>query len=191
MNATYSYTTPSTPVVTEAEVCAALMMPEGLHTSRINAIIAGVTVWVEKVIGRSFINRTVTLKLDKWPCKEVIHLPYPPYVSVVSFSYIDSNGDSQDLVANTDYEAKLTGDEGRVVVAPGASWPSVKSDKYEPITLTYTAGFGSAASDVPQHYKELIIRESVMAFNDGQLDDSYGEKRLRHFKNYFDYHAND
>ena len=72
----------------------------------------------------------------------------PPLQSVTSLAYNDQNGDSQTLTADVDYEVDIYSTPGRVFPTYSNSWPSTQGHKND-VTLTYKAGYGDAASNVP------------------------------------------
>lgn len=177
--------------VTTAEVKSSLRIDHSVQDTMLASMIKAATRQAEKDLDRSIINRTLELKFDYWPTCGEIHLPKPPFQSVSSVAYIDTNGDSQTLVEDTDYEVKLSGDSGRVVVAPGKSWPSVKSDKKEVITVTLVAGYGALADNVPDDIKQAIIAKVDIMYSKGEIGEDTYNMLIENTKHYFDYHIND
>lgn len=186
----YISTLPATDPITEAELEAALRLSSGFDNATISRLVPASARQVETDTDRSLITRTITGKLDHWPTEGVIHLPKPPFISVTSVKYFDTNGAEQTLVENTDYEVKVTGDSGRIVVAPSVSWPSVKSDKKEVIEIVYQAGYGDASA-VPDDLKEACIKWGVWAYSNGAIDDFLYKKMVFLRKNFFNYNKND
>lgn len=187
----YISTDPAADPITEAELEAALRISSGFDNATISRLVPAATRQVETDTDRSLINRTITGKLDHWPSDGVIHLPKPPFQSVTSVKYYDTSGTQQTLVENTDYEVKMSGDSGRLVVAPSVSWPSVQSDKSEPIEIIFVAGYGDAASDVPDDLREACIKIGVSLYSNGAIDDFLYKKIVWSMKHYFDYNKND
>ncbi len=102
---------------------------------------------------RNFINATVTLKLDHWPCGPIF-LPLPPSVSVTSIYYLDSDGTSTEW-ASSKYIHDSIGEPGRIALAENESYPTL-DERIQPITVTYIAGYGTAASDIPRELQVAI-----------------------------------
>jgi len=100
---------------------------------------------VEAFLGRQLITRTWALKLDEFP--EVIVLPRPPAQSITSIAYLDTDGDSQTLSSAT-YQLYESNAVWRVAPAYSESWPSTRPQP-DAVTVTYAAGYGDAATDVP------------------------------------------
>ncbi len=103
---------------------------------------------------RAYINQTITLKLDKFPSNGIIELPRPPLSSVTSIKYWDSDGVQQTVTAS-DYVVDTTSEPGRIGLATGKSWPTPRGEIGD-IEIIYVAGYGTAASDVPEGAKQAI-----------------------------------
>lgn len=118
--------------------------------------------------GLSFITQTRRLKLDAFPsCSPYhIYLPFGPVIAIsgsdsatptntLGVSYTNDDGGTTSLVLNTDFYLDSHSDIPRL--APVDDWPTdVEDDMIHPITITYTAGYGSAA-DVPSVIKDAIL----------------------------------
>ena len=68
-----------------------------------------------------------------------IPLPRPPLLNVVSFVYVDPNGVSTTW-GSSNYTVDSDSQPGRLVLAYGAGWPSIRSQSGA-ITITYRAGY--------------------------------------------------
>jgi len=77
----------------------------------------------------------------------LIEVDNPDLISVASILYIDVNGDVQTLDPAAYYVEP--GAPGRIHPAYGQGWPSVRSVPGT-ITVQYLAGYGPAATDVPE-----------------------------------------
>lgn len=190
MNAHFYITTEPASPITADELGVDIRSSSSAESDRRDRIVLAAARQVEIDTQRSLITRTITGKLDRWPCKEVIYLPYPPFGSVTSVKYFDTNGDEQTLDPSS-YEAKVSGDEGRIVPVPGGSWPDVKSDKLETIEVVYTAGYGANASDVPADLREACIKMGVMMYTNGAIDSFMYQRLIQPRKAYFNFNDND
>jgi len=117
----------------------------------ITGLCLAATAWAEKFQNRTFVTRTRTMVLDKFPA--VIRPPDPPLVSVTSIVYIDLNGASQTLDA-ANYRVDAVTEPGRITVAYDLSWPDTRAVT-NAVTITYEAGYGNAAR-VPDDVKHAI-----------------------------------
>ena len=114
----------------------------------------------EEKTGRALITQTWIAKLDDWPyCDEGqrIQLPVQKVQSITSITYTDTNGDSQTLAAD---QYQLTGWDSSIIAPTyGVVWPSLYND-VDVVTITWAAGYGDDASDVPEPIKSWIIMQA-------------------------------
>lgn len=78
-----------------------------------------------------------------------------PFQSLVSVEYYDADGVLQ-AADIADYEIRKDGDFVTIEPKPGAAWPRTQA-RQDAIKITYKAGFGDAASDVPQGIRHAIL----------------------------------
>lgn len=101
---------------------------------------------------RAYVTQTITAKLDYLPTK--IILPKPRLQSVTSVTYTDSGGDVQTL-SSALYQVSTYREPGEVVIAYNANYPGNR-DYTDSVTIVYKAGYGDAASNVPDITKTAI-----------------------------------
>lgn len=157
--------------VTPAEAKSQLYITNTDRDTVIARLITSSIKLCENYSGRSFITQTRQLKLDAFPScfPYFIYLPYGPVISIsgtdakaltpntLGVTYVDTAGDTETLVLNTDFYLDNTGDLSRI--SPVDDWPTdVEDDKIIPITITYTAGYG-ASGDVDPIAKEAILTQ--------------------------------
>jgi uncharacterized phiE125 gp8 family phage protein len=106
----------------------------------IDQLILGATDFVEKWTQRSLLGQTWVYTERRWP-RRIVELPRPPLVSVTSVGYVDTAGDDQTLVADTDYVVTIDREPGIIEPAYGKTWPSLRGETAQAITVTYVAGF--------------------------------------------------
>ena len=126
-----------------------------LHDSEddlIDALIPAAREWAEGYTRRAFLTQTWALRLDAFPSGKV-YLPRAPLQSVTSVAYTDGNGAAQAVAG---VQAVL--DPARPFVAPayGAEWP-IARDTFDAVTITYVAGYGDRAWEVPQAIRQAIL----------------------------------
>jgi uncharacterized phiE125 gp8 family phage protein len=117
----------------------------------IDQLILAATAWCENFQNRVYVNRSCTMVLDKF--ETVIRPTWSPLVSIDSIVYVDTDGNDQTLSSDV-YRVDATTEPGRVTLAYGESWPSIRS-LTNAVTITYTAGYGAGA-DVPDDVKAAI-----------------------------------
>lgn len=105
-------------------------------------------------LGRALIDQTWELRMSWFPggC-DVIRIPLPPLIEIVSVKYIDANGDEQTF-ADDNYHIAGVGDRGTLRLRNGKCWPTLGAGWPEPVIIQFRAGYldGSmspAAPDVP------------------------------------------
>lgn len=154
--------------VTLAEALAHLREDAGAADAYITSLITVARADCESRIERTLITSTWVVKLTTFPSfsyqylqenysrkvDDLIHLPRPNILSVVSVAYVDLNGATQTLTAGTDYQVNL--EDAAIAPAFSKSWPAAR-DQFNSVTVTYTAGYGTAASDVPAPIKQWIL----------------------------------
>ena len=112
------------------------------------------------ILGRALITQTWVMKLARFPCggswslsdfgyrMAAIEVPLPPLQSITSIVYLDRAGASQTLSASR-YQVVSRGKKPSLIVpAYGEVWP-VTRDQPQAVTVTFVAGYGAAAEDVP------------------------------------------
>lgn len=139
--------------VTLAEAKAHLNVFESSRDAYITALITAARTTAEGKLQRSLIDTTWELTLDAFPC--AIPLRMPRVLSVTSVKYLDAAGVLQTL-SPAAYYVDDRSEPGWIVPAYGTTWPTT-FDQVNAVTVTFRAGFGTAASDVPQPIKQWIL----------------------------------
>ena len=87
--------------------------------------------------------------------EDPMELHWSPVPSITSLTYVDSGGVTKTLAA-TYYELGTQLSLGHVRLKYGKSWPTTR-DYPDVVAVTYSAGFGVAASSVPKCIKRWIL----------------------------------
>ncbi len=116
--------------------------------------------FVETYTGRKLLTQTLALKLNGFPCGDIV-LPFSPVSSVTSVTYLDTDGVSQTWTAgSTGYTTDLpTGPwaaPARVRPAYQVTYPQTRDD-INAVTVTFVAGYGAAVSAVPAGIKSAML----------------------------------
>jgi hypothetical protein len=138
---------------------------------------------IENYTGRSFINTVWNLWLDNWPrgkggdypegsfdlpinafddTKIFIDVPRPPLVSVASVTYYNTSNVSA-VFSSASYFVDSKSTPGRIVLNSGSSWPSVLLRPANGIDIEFTAGYGTAVTDVPDAI--ILAHKQMTKFN--------------------------
>ncbi len=119
----------------------------------ITNLIVGARQSAENITHRQIITASLTLYMDRFP--DVIRLPRPPIQGVTSVVYVDESGDDQTLVEGTDYQVDASQEPGRIAPFPDQTWPTPRI-QMNPVTVVYVAGYGDAATKVPDGLRNAI-----------------------------------
>ncbi|WP_171043013.1 head-tail connector protein [Maritimibacter alexandrii] len=106
------------------------------------------------ILGRALITQSWVMTRAVWPSGASLDLPLPPVQSVTSVVYIDAEGETQTLAAES-YRLVAGESRARLELVAGASWPAVY-DRSDAIRVTFVAGYGAAASDVPEPIRQAV-----------------------------------
>lgn len=119
-------------------------------------------LWIEEARKRvehdtrtALITQTRLLKLQAFGGETIRMDAYAPVQSVSSIAYLDTAGSSQTL-ATTVYGVDVTTKPAVIYLKNNQDWPDVY-DQYLPITITYVAGYGDTAADVPGAAKSAML----------------------------------
>jgi uncharacterized phiE125 gp8 family phage protein len=165
-------TPPAEEPVTLTQAKAQLKVTDTTEDTLITRLITVARQMCEADSGRSFITQERTVKLDRFPCGDII-LPYGPVQDVDDFTYIDTAGVEQTLTVNTHYKEDLHSDIARLRAVD--SWPQAK-DEMNSVTVVYTAGYGDAA-DVPECAKQAILQQ-LASLHQNREDETNGPLTL-------------
>lgn len=119
--------------------------------------ITAARVEAETYTQRCLISTTLVMKFDEWPEDDIILLPRAPLSSVSSVKYLAPSTGTETTIDSSDYSVLSSQEPARIVPAFGETWPTAR-DFYEAIRVTFVAGYGSSASDVPAFLREWICR---------------------------------
>lgn len=139
---------PASEPLTTANAKAHLRVDISDDDTLIDAYVTVARELVEAWTSQALISQTWVYYLDDWPQSDTIWLPRPPLQSVTSVVYTDQDGSSATL-SSSSYYVDTAGKPGRIVLKDGYSWPSVTLQIANGIAITYVAGYGDDAADVP------------------------------------------
>ncbi len=107
---------------------------------------------IEMTTRRTLVNATYTLILDQFP--QEIRPNRSPLVSVTDIKYIDTGGAIQ-TEASSVYTVDTFSLPGRISLADGQDWSSTQA-VIAAVTVTFVAGHGAAASNVPAALRQAV-----------------------------------
>lgn len=127
------------------------------------------------VLGRCLINQT--WRVDFWTWQPAFRLPFPDVSSVSSVVYSDVDNAEQTVSAGL-YELIEDAQGGLVKMLDDFTEPTLYDDRSDPVRITFVAGYGADADDVPSAIKAAILlmvghwfknREAVADFSPNVL----------------------
>lgn len=170
-------TAEATDVVTTAQVKANLRIAsdDSTHDTQIGVCLDASISVAKEYLQKSLINRTLKLSLDNIPFadsvlpnkegvtvgpfleyrKRSVSLPFSPLVSVTTVKTFNDS-DVETTMASSRYYVDTASNYGRVILRTGETWDDMLRVG-NAIEITYVAGYGSSASDVPAGIKQGII----------------------------------
>lgn len=128
-------------------------------------LIKAVTRRAEVITRTALITQTWEETFDYFP--STIRLEKSPLQSVTSIKYFDVDGVEQTL-SDTLYQVDAVSMPSRIIPAYGESWPDLRTEKLNKITIRYVCGFGSEASDVPETVRQWILVRLADLFDNPQ-----------------------
>lgn len=144
---------PFTEVVTVSELKTHCRIDISDEDEYLEAIILAARQYAENYTWRAFMTQAWRVTYDCFPC--VIEVPRPPLQSVTSIQYVDEAGDTQTLSASL-YQVDTKSQPGRIIPAYGESWPSVRGDTLNAVTVNFVAGYGDDPNDVPAGIRHAV-----------------------------------
>ncbi|NKI99593.1 hypothetical protein [Novosphingobium sp. SG707] len=132
----------------EVKVWARISADNTAFDELIDQIIPGAVRSIEQYTGKTFSEQVWRLTLDGF-CS-VITLPRGPVTAIDSFTYLDDNGVSRDVLTSV-YVLDLTCSPQRILLAPNAAWPSYQN-RLSVVTVEFRTKLldDNAAADMKQ-----------------------------------------
>jgi uncharacterized phiE125 gp8 family phage protein len=147
---------------TTSEVKNYLKVDDSTDDALIATMLKAARQAVESRQNISTLTKTIVQKLERFPSsykvatdyENVIKLLVYPVVNVSSITYLDENGVLQTLAQNL-YEVDTY--RGIIGEAVDQDFPDTYLSLND-VTITYTAGFGTAATDCPSDIRIAVLK---------------------------------
>jgi len=120
----------------------------------LQSLITSARSFAENYLNRSLIEQTLIAKMDFWPC-EAVALPRSPLISITSVQTLDED-DTATTYSSDNYYLDLYSEPGKIILKNGVSAPTNTDRTYGGFKITYKAGYGAAASNVPKPIRDGI-----------------------------------
>lgn len=130
----------ATEPVTTANAKSHLQVTHADQDTLIAAYVSAAREFAEHYTGRAFAPQTLEMALDCFPSDdETILLDMPPVASITHIKYTDTAGTEQTL-SSAYYSLNLYGDERKVALTYGNSWP-LTQDIPNAVRIRYVTGY--------------------------------------------------
>lgn len=171
----YRTVAPATYPVTLDELKAHLRIDHDDEDAQLSSYIAAATARLDGwsgVMGRCLVSQTWVWRIEEFPGRKWLELPFPG-VQSLTVAYYDPQNVLQTF-ASSNWQIVPGPVADMLMLEEFASWPSV-ADRPDAISITMVAGYGAAA-DVPADVRQAVLmmaagfyefREDVQS---GQLD---------------------
>jgi uncharacterized phiE125 gp8 family phage protein len=141
-------------------------------------LIMTATEYGEKITGRDFINKTYITYLDCFPaCDLPIKIQKSKLQSITSIQYYVNN-----VLTTLDagqYYITDEADYATINLFDGNSYPTDEDARKQAVVITFVAGFGAAATDVPEAIRRAMLGHITSLFeNPGDCADDCGAGAL-------------
>jgi uncharacterized phiE125 gp8 family phage protein len=104
---------------------------------------------------RAYITQTWRMTLDWFPHGE-IEIPKGMLQTIDEVAYLDSDGSETVLVEDTDYIVTTDGILGKIAPLYSQIWPTAVLYPLNPVSITYTCGYGDTAVYVPGKVRQAM-----------------------------------
>lgn len=166
MSSTYTVTSePAAEPLTVAEIKESLRITGTDFDAELGRLLTAGRRQVEHDTHRKLITQTVANYRDEFPAGDTIDIRVAPVSSVTSIQYVDTDGATQTLAASN-YHVDTTTTPPRIILKTDKTWPSTELNTPNAVTVTFSAGYGDAGSDVPAEAR-VAVTEWIMCQWDG------------------------
>ncbi len=138
----------------EFGVIVLLRSPVSMEDDLLNGFITAARQYCEGYQNRAYITQTWDLFMDEFP-ESPVKMPLPPLQSVTSIKYYDKD-DTEYTFDAANYQIDAASLKGRIALAYNKSWPAVTLQPVNGVVVRFIAGYGDAASDVPERIKTAV-----------------------------------
>lgn len=123
-----------------------------VHDDQLEMLIDAATSQFENDCDICLLTQTQRVYMEYW-CNDEIYLPKRPVQSVTTIKYYDDSNIQQTLSTSI---YSLNAPERAVQLSFDQVWPSVATDKWDAIEITYVCGYTSASA-VPASARHAVL----------------------------------
>lgn len=150
------YTVPTVEPISVAELVDHLRLDDAADSTYLSALIVAARHHIENLTRRQLITATLIHTRDRFPPNAgPINLPRAPLQLVSTLKYRNLSGTLTELDDEL-YQVDAASTPGRVAPVYGGFWPTIRY-QLNAVEVTYDAGYGDAASNVPQPIRHALL----------------------------------
>ena len=138
-------TPPRVEPISLAEVKAQLGIADTAQDAVLNRRIVEAREYAESFMRRAIVKQTWDWGMTAWPASSILDVPLGSLQSVDSITYWDAAGVLQ-ILASTDYQVDTSSLVGRIMPESGKSWPDLRTEKFNPAIVRFSAGYAPSAA---------------------------------------------
>ena len=146
-----------------------------IHDDELLGLIRSATMQAEDFTKRAFIQQTWVITFDALlfdffsipDIPRLIEIPRPRLISLDEVRFFKEDG-TEEVFDLNDLTVDTNSEPGRVVLKRGVTWPTGLRD-IDAVKLTYKAGYGTKASDVPETIK-LGVKQMISTWFENHED---------------------
>lgn len=170
----YTLVTPATyPALDLNDAKEHLKISGSDYDAQLLDLIAVTSSFAERITGRDLINKTYKGYLDCFPHSGVMQIRKSKLQSITSIQYYKD--DVLTTLSASDYYITDEQDYSCIHIKEDAMIPTV-DDRRQAVIITFVAGYGIDACDVPKLLKQAMLSQIATLFNDaGDCDMDYLE----------------
>jgi uncharacterized phiE125 gp8 family phage protein len=121
----------------------------------IDELVGAVRSYLERMYDKAFITQTITEKYDSW--WRCLELTVSPVASITSVKYYDDD-DVQQTLDSSKYYTELSRIHGNIWFNDDMDYPTLSTDRPEPIEIVYVAGEASAPANIKHQIRQAVAR---------------------------------
>jgi len=162
--------------VSLTEARAFLRVDDTGENTLISTLITAARVHVESMTRRALISQNWRVLFDGWPAGGEVRLPLGPFAALIAVRVYDLDGAPTELAL-----AQFLPETGSVparLILPATIQGAPVMREHLAVEIDYTAGYGSAATDVPARLRQAMLalvghwfenREAVLMAGSGAV----------------------
>lgn len=170
MHKTVLVTAPTVEPLTTTEAKTHLNITSSTYDTYIGTLITAARRQIERYLNRALITQSWKVYYDCW--KHELLIPFgnlqvntyavgpPEVLASPVVKYYNTDGILTTLTESTYYWVVTTSDPGRIIRKYDATYPELQYGRPDAIEIAFTAGYGAAASAIPddiKHAMKLLI----------------------------------